>query len=293
MSAGSLLLFAALLFLAGAILLFMQGRRLAQSEEMTRRLVEEDPARLKRLPSGFQRLLVRAGINLSGCALAGILVFVLVVLLLVSLLSGVLVSLAVLVLGLLFLRLLLDWRFKRRVSQMVSQLPNFLDHVIRSLKSGRSLGDGLLLAMGACPPPLRDALASTRRLMELGLPMDEVLADFAELYPRQEFHILATSVKVNQRYGGNASDLFSNLILLIREREKAAGQLRAMTGETRVAAWVLGGMPLLLLAYSLGTNPGYFLTLWEDAGGKMVLFIALALQVTGCYILYRMLRSVG
>lgn len=293
MSAGSLLMLAALLFLVGGVLLFVQGRRLARSEEMTRRLVENDPVKLKRLPSGFQRRLVRAGLHMSSRAMAGVSFFVLVALFLIWLLAGLLASLAVLVLGFLFTRLVLDWRFKRRVSQMVHQLPNFLDHIIRSLKSGRSLGDALLLAMAACPPPLRDALASTRRLMELGLPMDEVLADFAELYPRQEFHILATSVKVNQRYGGNASDLFSNLILLVREREKAAGQLRAMTGETRVAAWVLGGMPLLLLAYSLGTNPDYFLNLWEEASGKTVLFIALSLQATGCYILYRMLRSVG
>ena len=190
------------------------------------------------------------------------------------------------------IRLLLQWRYQRRVSRMVHQLPAFLDHIIRSLKSGRSLGDAMLLAIQRSQQPLQDALASSQRSLELGLPMDEVLGDFAELYGRQEFHIMAVSVKVNQRYGGNASDLFNNLITLIRDRERASGQLRAMTGETRVSAWVLGGMPILLGGYIFASNPDFLLGLWNDATGRMLLLGSFTLQAVGCYILYRMLRSI-
>src|SRR5690606_21149703 len=140
---------------------------------------------------------------------------------LVYLLLGLVAMVVVLLLLGVGLRLLLQWRYQRRVSRMVQQLPVFLDHIIRSLKSGRSLGDAMLLAIQRSQQPLQEAFASSQRALELGLPLDEVLADFAELYGRREFHIMAVSVKVNQRYGGNASELFNNLITLVRDRERA------------------------------------------------------------------------
>jgi hypothetical protein len=51
--------------------------------------------------------------------------------------------------------------------------------------------------------------------------------------------LFALGLKVNHRYGGNASELLENLIKMIREREQAARQLSAMTGETRITAVVL------------------------------------------------------
>lgn len=104
--------------------------------------------------------------------------------------------------------------------------------------------------------------------------------------------MLAVSVKVNQRYGGNASDLMENLITLIRDRERAAGQLRALTGETRISAWVLGVMPIGMCAYVFLSNPDFILGMWNDATGRLLLLGAFGLQILGSWVLWRMLRSV-
>ncbi|EGH49225.1 type II secretion system protein, partial [Pseudomonas syringae pv. pisi str. 1704B] len=53
------------------------------------------------------------------------------------------------------------------------------------------------------------------------------------------------------RYGGNASELMENLIKLIRDREQAGRQLRAMTGETRMTAVVLALLPISMAGYFL------------------------------------------
>jgi tight adherence protein B len=293
MNAGLLLTLSGLLLLGLALLLLWQGYALARSERVVQRLRDMHGSKPRtRLPSGLKRLLLRAGIELSNGTLLALAVPAALFLLLIATLLGLGAALVTTLLLAGGLRLLLSLRYRQRVSRMVHLLPPFLDHAIRSLKSGRSLGDALLLAMQSAQQPLRDAFASTRRQLELGLPIDEVLGDFAELYGRREFHILAVSVKVNHRYGGNATELLASLITLIRDRERAAGQLRAMTGETRVGAWVLGLMPLLLGIYLFSTNPQYFLGLWDDAAGRMMLYGSLLLQGSGCYILYRMLRSI-
>lgn len=203
--------------------------------------------------------------------------------------SGLLASLAALFL---VAFALMRWRYRRRLEKMVRQTPVFLDHIMRSLKSGRTLGDAMILAMDQCQNPLREAMAPTRHSIELGLPLGEAIEDFAATYDREEFHILAMGVRVNQRYGGNASDLLSSLVAMIHDRERAARQLRALTGETRISALVLAALPVTLAVYILIANPSFFMGLWHTESGRLLLLSALTLQVVGCVVLWRMLRSV-
>ncbi|MNT50984.1 hypothetical protein D3C72_1879270 [compost metagenome] len=127
--------------------------------------------------------------------------------------------------------------------------------------------------------------------MQLGVGLAEATSDFAELYEKDELRLFALGLKVNHRYGGNASELLENLIKMIREREQAARQLRAMTGETRITALVLALLPVSVAAYFLATNPTYLQSMWRDSSGQMMLVSAFALQVVGCFALWRMMRT--
>ncbi len=104
--------------------------------------------------------------------------------------------------------------------------------------------------------------------------------------------VTALGVSVNHRYGGNTSDLLDSIVKLIHEREKLSRQLHAMTGETRISAYVLAGVPSALGGYILASNPGYLLNMWADGTGRFLLLASLGLQLLGCYALWRMLKSV-
>ncbi|MGC1330881.1 type II secretion system F family protein [Pseudomonas sp.] len=190
------------------------------------------------------------------------------------------------------LRFYVSWRYRRRVQRMIAQLPSLLDYTVRSLKSGRTLADAVLGAMQASNDPLREAMARVERNVRLGVSLDEAVEDFAELYERDEFRLFALGLRINQRFGGNASELLENLIKLIREREQGARQLAAMTGETRMTAMVLAGLPAALAGYFLITNPNYLTKMWHDPSGQHLLIAAIVLQACGCLALWRMLRSI-
>ena len=192
----------------------------------------------------------------------------------------------------LLLRVFISWRYHRRVRRMVEQLPQLLDHCVRSLKAGRTLADAVLLAIEASSDPLKTGISRVSRNVQLGVSLPDAVQDFAQLYEREEFRLFALGLRVNHRYGGNASELLENLIMLIRERDQGARQLKAMTGETRITAIVLGVLPILLVAYFSLTNPGYLPTLWNDSAGQHLLLAALAMQVIGSFSLWRMVRSV-
>lgn len=291
---GLVLLLICILLISLSVWLFQRGLRQAGTDRVLERLSDGQP--VPQEPNGswvaLERMFQRAGLGkptdrlglwLSGWALGMLLGY---------LLAGGLGLLAMLILPPLLLRVYIAWRYQRRVQRMVEQLPQLLDHSVRSLKSGRTLADAVLGAIDSTEAPLKQAMSRIQRNVQMGVSLPESVSDFAEFYERDEFRLFALGLKVNHRYGGNASELLENLIKMIREREQGARQLKAMTGETRMTAYVLGGLPILIVGYFMIVNPGYLMTMWNDDTGRIMLFAALGMDLTGTFVMWRMLRSV-
>ena len=291
---GLVLLLICILLISLSVWLFQRGLRQAGTDRVLERLSDGQP--VPQEPNGswvaLERMFQRAGLGkptdrlglwLSGWA-AGML--------LGYLLAGGLGLLAMLILPPLLLRVYIAWRYQRRVQRMVEQLPQLLDHSVRSLKSGRTLADAVLGAIDSTEAPLKQAMSRIQRNVQMGVSLPESVSDFAEFYERDEFRLFALGLKVNHRYGGNASELLENLIKMIREREQGARQLKAMTGETRMTAYVLAGLPIAMVGYFLMVNPGYLMSMWNDGTGRYLLLAAVALDITGTFVMWRMLRSI-
>jgi tight adherence protein B len=288
-----LLILVCLALLVLSARLLVRGLREPGTQRVLERLAQGQPERMARKTAwtGLDRAFLRAGLGRPTERLGAWLTLWGSSVLLGFIGGGWLGLLALLLLPPLLLRLYVDWRYQRRLKRMIEQLPALLDHSVRSLKSGRTLADAVLGAIDAAEDPLKDALGRVKRQVHMGISLPDATSDFAELYDKDELRLFALGLKVNHRYGGNASELLENLIKIIREREQAARQLSAMTGETRVTAVVLALMPVGVAGYFLVSNPKYLMTLWDDSSGQSMLTGALALQVFGCLALWRMLRS--
>ncbi|AZE64854.1 tight adherence protein B [Pseudomonas synxantha] len=291
---GLILLLICVLLVSLSIWLFQRGLRQAGTDRVLERLAEGQPAPQESNNSwvAMERMFQRAGLGkptdrlglwLSGWAVAMVLGY---------LLADWLGLLAMLLVPPLLLRLYIGWRYQRRVQRMIEQLPQLLDRSVRSLKSGRTLADAVLGAIESTEAPLKQAMSRIQRNVQMGVSLPESASDFAEFYERDEFRLFALGLKVNHRYGGNASELLENLIKMIREREQGARQLKAMTGETRMTAYVLAGLPIAMVGYFLMVNPGYLMSMWNDGTGRYLLLGAVALDITGTFVMWRMLRSI-
>ncbi|MGG7674092.1 type II secretion system F family protein [Pseudomonas sp. WC2] len=292
---GAIILITTCLILLGlSIRLFLQGMRQTATEKVLNRLAAGQPQLTVEKPLwvGLERMFLRAGLG-RPTERFGLWMSLWALAVGVGYLAADWIGLLImLVVPPLFLRVYIAFLYRRRTRRMIEQLPQLLDHTVRSLKSGRTLSDAVLGGIEASEDPLKKAMGRVQRNVQLGVNLPDAVSDFAELYEQDELRMFALGLKVNHRYGGNASELLENLIKLIRERDQGARQLRALTGETRMTAWVLGSLPVILVSYFMLTNPGYMLGMWNDSGGQTMLIIAAALQVAGSLALWRMLRSV-
>lgn len=282
-----------------AVLIWLLSRRVDQQTAVTRRLDQKIERRhpgkakshrfsvLEWLNQHLQRtglkgkalqLWIAMSISALICASA----------MLIKGLNGLLIALAVITAGNYGF---LAWRAAATHQRLLQQLPGFIDHIIRIMAVGRSFDSALLQAIHEAPAPLSEALASIVIENSLGGDLVESLKDVAQIYRIKELHLITLALHINQRYGGSIKAMLENIITLIRQREQAQRELRALTGETRLSAWMLGTLPIAMAGYMMITNPTYIGYLLADPHGMEIIYTALGLQTAGALILWRMMRS--
>jgi tight adherence protein B len=195
---------------------------------------------------------------------------------------------AVLIIGFLFPYL----RLRRRQTQVTAQVPMFIDQVLRSLGTGRSIEGAIRLATEESKEPLRNILDRVVRATDLGADMPGTLSEAARLHGLREMSLIALAMRISNTYGSSPKEMLQSVVQMIRQRELAQRELAAMTGETRISAWVLSLTPISLAGYMMVMNPSYLQLMLQSPSGETLLFTALGFQVAGVLVLWRMLKSV-
>jgi tight adherence protein B len=178
-------------------------------------------------------------------------------------------------------------RFRRR---LVSQLPAFIDALVRLIIIGNSIHAAFQLSVATLKSPLRQHMEGAAALVRAGVELDQALAQMAQKVRVEELRLLAAIMGLGVRYGGRADTLLERVAAFMRDREQAQHELVAMSAETRLSAWILGLLPIGVGATIVLVNPAYFARMWQDGTGQTMIFGALGLQALGVLMLYRLAR---
>jgi tight adherence protein B len=112
----------------------------------------------------------------------------------------------------------------------------------------------------------------------------------AERIPLTDLRYLIIAVLIQRESGGNLAEILTNISLIIRGRLKLAGQVRVLSAEGRMSAWILGALPVVVMTLMVVVNPKYISMLWTDPVGMKVLWVACGMIVVGVVWLRRVIR---
>ena len=76
----------------------------------------------------------------------------------------------------------------------------------------------------------------------------------------------------------------------MRERIKLLGQIRVLSAEGRMSAWVLGLLPFAAAAMIQITNPSFLAVLYTDPAGQKMVAGALTMMVLGVLAMRKIIR---
>ncbi|WP_321953203.1 type II secretion system F family protein [Paraburkholderia bannensis] len=246
-----------------------------------------------RLALAFQHTLSRAGIVDARKPLAFIGFLALALTLWAFILAGAAAAIAMLVAVVACVAFALSLRMQRRRQRLVTQLPSFLDGIVRLIVLGNSVPAAFQAALLTTEAPLRECLDHVSRMLRSGVEIDRALHQVSQVYRTKELELVGAVLRLSVRYGGRADVMLERMATFMRDLEQAQRELTAMSAETRLSAWVLAVLPLGIAGFLIATNPVYFGSMWNDDGGRKLVYLAGGLQVCGAFLLHRLTRLKG
>lgn len=187
----------------------------------------------------------------------------------------------------------LFWNRTRRMKErLLQQLPGFLDGVVRLMTIGSAVPAAFQAASANTEPPLRNCLATTVQLQRAGKDLDAAVLAVGQQYRVNELILLSSVLRLSLRYGGRADIVMERTAAFMRDRQQAQQELLALSAETRLSAWILGLLPVVVSGIIIMFNPAYVMSMWRDPSGKMLIMAAFGLEVVGAMMLARLAKSI-
>jgi tight adherence protein B len=178
----------------------------------------------------------------------------------------------------------------KRMRAFETQFPETLDLISRALRAGHAFGSGLKVAAEEGPEPMAAEFRLATEEINFGLSLPQALLNFADRVPLADIRFFVTAVLIQRETGGNLTEILGNISTLIRERLRLLANVRVLSAEGRLSAWILIALPIGAGLAILVLNPGYLNVLVIDPLGKRILTGGAFMMFVGVVWMRRMIR---
>jgi len=169
----------------------------------------------------------------------------------------------------------------QRLQKIEVQLPEVADFLARAMRAGHSFNNVLQMVGTDMPEPLAGEFRIAHEEINYGVPMHEALTNLAARIPLADMGYLVIAVLIQREAGGNLAEILGNISHIIRQRLKLVAQVRVLSAEGRMSAWVLGLLPFGSAAAMMLSNLAYISLMWTDPLGIRMSWYGLGMLVVG------------
>jgi tight adherence protein B len=178
-------------------------------------------------------------------------------------------------------RLARQYRHRKALQVMASQLPDAFDFISRALRAGHDVTRAIELAGQELPQPLAGELRLAAEEIRFGAGLGESLRHLGTRVPLPDLNTFIVAASLHRETGGDVTRVFDHLSRMIRERAALRQQIRVASTEGRLSAWILTVLPAATALLVQWLHPGLLAILTQDPVGRWVLWGALVLWLGG------------
>ncbi len=221
-----------------------------------------------------------------------------------SLLTGVVLTLVAFVAGLPLIilpgvlvvaglglpRWFVTFRRGRRVKAFLNEFPNALDIIVRAVKSGLPLNDGVRLIANESPEPVKTEFRRIVDAQQMGLSIPEAALRMPETMPCTEASFFGIVIQIQSQAGGNLSEALGNLSRVLRDRKKMKAKVSALSMEAKASAAIIGALPFIVGFLVYLSSPSYIMPLFVTSTGHLILGISAFWMSIGIFVMRKMMN---
>jgi tight adherence protein B len=166
----------------------------------------------------------------------------------------------------------------KRIQLFERQIPEALDLMGRALRAGHAFPTAVKMVGDEMADPIGKEFRILFDETNFGVPQNEALVRLADRVPVDDLRFFVVAVTIQRESGGNLAELLDNIASIVRARLKLLGEVRTLSAEGKMSAWVLGLLPFCVAVLINLVNPNFMDVLWTDPVGLRLVGGALVLM---------------
>ncbi|MDO8775843.1 MAG: type II secretion system F family protein [Burkholderiaceae bacterium] len=178
----------------------------------------------------------------------------------------------------------------KRLAHIEQQLPDALDLIGRALRAGHAFPTALKMVGDEMNDPLAGEFRATFDEVNFGIAMPDALMNLATRVPSTDLRYFVIAVLIQRETGGNLAELLTSISAIIRDRIKLMGQIKVLSAEGRLSAWILSLLPFGAALMIQLTNPKFLEVLYTDPAGRKMLVVAGVMMLLGIFVMRKIIR---
>lgn len=179
---------------------------------------------------------------------------------------------------------------QKRRDRFNEQLVDSLSLIANSLKSGYSFLQGMELVVREMPPPSSKEFAQVVQEVSLGSDVEEALIKMAHRVGSYDLDLAVTAMLIQRQVGGNLAEVLEGIAHTIRERFRILREVRTRTAAARMSGYIIGVLPFVLAVAISAINPEYMGLLFNHSLGRVIVVVAVLMQVAGFLLIRRIVN---
>jgi len=191
------------------------------------------------------------------------------------------------ILGLFFPSTMILVATRMRISRFQGQLVDSLAMLTSSLKAGLSFIQAIEVLCEEMPPPISQEFNLVLKENKLGVSLEESLRKLRKRIPLEEVNLLVTSILIARESGGELTKVFGRLTDTIRNNIKLKEKIATLTLQGKLQGVIMMILPFVFSYFVYKQNPEHFTVMLETDMGRMLIILAVLLQVVGIYLIKR------
>ena len=179
------------------------------------------------------------------------------------------------------------WLRTRRLTRFEQQLPDALMMIAGALRAGLGMNSAMAQLVAEAQPPLAQEFGLFLREQRLGVTFEQSLANLGRRVNTPSTVLIISAMRIANETGGGLAETLERTAQTIRARLQMEGKIGALTAQGKLQAWVVGGLPLLLMLILNKMEPEAMGHLWHTRPGWATLVVIALLECMGIYVIRR------
>jgi tight adherence protein B len=171
-------------------------------------------------------------------------------------------------------KLVLRRKAAARRTAFADQLDETLQLLAAALRAGHGLTRSFDSVSKEIEPPMSEELARVVNENRIGRDLVDAVTQTAERMQNEDFRWVAEAVGIQKETGGNLNEVLDRVGSTIRERGELMREVRTLSAEGRLSAWILAALPVLTVTGLSFINAEFMHPLYSSRAGAIAFVIS-------------------